>query len=250
MSNSEKYYFEDFTFEKYRSYLKIAKEYYKFRNYTNFDKNENFILWRHDVDYSVHNALKLALIEAEEEVQSTYFIHLHNEFYNLLETDITSIVKHIQDLGHKLGLHFDISYFMNSNFEGFDLEKFINIEKKILEDYFEDEIQVLSFHNPRLLNINLDNEKYSGMINAYSSYFKNDVTYISDSFGIWRYKRLEDEIKAGYEKLQVLTHPEWWTEQITSPKQRIWHCIEGRAENNKKYYEMVSKTYGLELIDW
>jgi hypothetical protein len=172
------------------------------------------------------------MIEAEEGVQTTYFIHLHNEFYNLLETDITSIVKHIQDLGHRLGLHFDISYFMNNNFEGFDLEKFLLIEKNIIENYFEDDIDAVSFHNPRLLNVQLDEEKYAGMINAYSAYFK------------------KDELKTGYERLQVLTHPEWWTEEVSSPKERIWHCIDGRAENNKKYFEMVSKTYGLDLIDW
>jgi hypothetical protein len=250
MSNNEKYNFSDFTFDSYRSYLKLAKSKYIVRNYTNFKKDENYVLWRHDVDYSMHRALKLAKIEAEEEFQTTYFLHLHNEFYNLLESDITSLVKHIQDLGHKLGLHFDITYYLNNNFENFDLESHIAIEKKILEDYFEEPIEAVSFHNPRLLNINFNNDTYSGMVNAYNAYFSTDVKYVSDSFGIWRYNRLEDEIKAGNKRLQVLTHPEWWTEEVTSPKERIWHSIDGRSENNRRYFESVSKQYGLELIDW
>ena len=80
MSNEELYHFADFTTEKYREVINLTKQSYVFRNYTNFDKKEKFVLWRHDVDFSVHRSFGLAKIENEEGVSATYFIHLHSEW--------------------------------------------------------------------------------------------------------------------------------------------------------------------------
>lgn len=53
---------EDFTEKNYRSLIKKAKKKFKFLFYG--DKSEvNHVLWRHDVDFSMHRALKLAEIE-------------------------------------------------------------------------------------------------------------------------------------------------------------------------------------------
>ena len=46
------------------------------------------ILWRHDVDFSIHRASSLAKIENELGVKATYFLKLHSEFYNLFEKSI------------------------------------------------------------------------------------------------------------------------------------------------------------------
>ena len=32
-----------------------------------------------------------------------------------------------------------------------------------------------------------------------------------------------------YERLQVLTHPEWWVPDALSPRDRVARCVEGRA---------------------
>ena len=111
MSNKEKYRFEDFTEESYLKFLRLAKERYVFRSYSDFDKDENFILWRHDVDFSVHRAKRLAEIEKSENLKTTYFIHLHSEFYNVFEAEISKLIHQIIELGHFIGLHFDTHYY-------------------------------------------------------------------------------------------------------------------------------------------
>ena len=70
------YHFEDFTEKNYRKLIKLAKKNYVFKFFNSSNKPP-YVLWRHDVDCSVHRALCLAKIEKELGVKSTYFFHLH-----------------------------------------------------------------------------------------------------------------------------------------------------------------------------
>lgn len=73
MTVSEKYHFNDFTRESYNINIGLAKKNYEFITYPEcFEKNK-FILWRHDVDFSMHTAKKLVEIENKNEVRATYF---------------------------------------------------------------------------------------------------------------------------------------------------------------------------------
>ncbi|MCC7159425.1 MAG: hypothetical protein IT281_07805 [Ignavibacteria bacterium] len=248
MENSIKYNFADFTHENYRKLLKFAKEKFKFRDFTNFGPEEAFIIWRHDIDFSVHSALNLAEIENEEGIVSTYFVHLHNEFYNPLENEITSKLMNIKQKGHKFGLHFDSQYYDTKDSN--DLEKSLSFEKGILENVLNTEISSFSFHNTNDLVLSFNEGSYAGMVNVYSRYFREDVSYCSDSNGYWRYERLEDMLLSGkHVKLQVLTHPTWWQETIMSPRERIRRCIKGRAENALKKYDDFLSSQGRENID-
>lgn len=61
--NSVKYHFDDFTLDNYRRLIHIAKRNYAFRFYNDFDRDERFMLWRHDVDFSMTYAVRTAEIE-------------------------------------------------------------------------------------------------------------------------------------------------------------------------------------------
>ena len=83
------YFFEDFTLENYKSLIRLAKKNYNFKNFNDaLDISRSFVLWRHDIDFSVHMALNLANIEFEEKVKSTFFVQLNSDFYNIFEFDI------------------------------------------------------------------------------------------------------------------------------------------------------------------
>ncbi len=248
MSNAEKYHYADFTRDNYRKLLKLAKERFSFSSFEDYSKHDNFILWRHDIDFSVHSAYALAKIEAEEGISSTFFIHLHNEFYNAFEKEITELLKEILKLGHRAGLHFDCHYYSIKNEK--ELETNLKFEKEILEKLLNTDIKVFSFHNTTEEILSYNKDSYSGMINTYNRFFREKIGYCSDSNGYWRFKRLEDELTLGDNKtLQVLTHPAWWQDEILSPKQRIWRSIDGRAEKIKKYYNNTLKRMGRENID-
>lgn len=247
MTNAEKYNFADFTLEEYRKILQQAKEQnYQFRFFTDFNKDEKFALWRHDLDFSVHSAKKMAQIEQEENIKSTYFIHLHNEFYNLLEAEVSNLIKDIIKMGHQIGLHFDTHYYNIQDARLLD-EK-IKLEANFLNNIFDTEIKVFSFHNTTPFTMNCKEEMYGGLINTYANYFQENVTYCSDSNGYWRFKRIIDVVKENNPRIQILTH-EWWQAEVMSPKQRIHRWINGRAEKTKNFYDNLLKNINRENID-
>lgn len=249
ISNAEKYNFSDFTRDNYRRLLRIAKKNYAFRRFDNYNKDERFVIWRHDVDFSAHAAKKFALIESEEGVQATYFLLLHSEFYNLLEREITDCVKDIIRHGHAIGLHVDSRYHNLENENGLRIA--LKREKKILEDIFQIPVNVFSFHITTPFATKCHKTAYAGLLNAHAKFLREKVGYCSDSNGYWRFRRLEDVlVEASDERLQVLTHPELWQHLPMSPKERVWRCIEGRAEKTRQWYNSILLEHDRENIDW
>jgi hypothetical protein len=234
----ENYYFEDFTEENYRSLLKLCKKNYNFISYGGYTSTGKNVLWRHDIDLSIHRAVGLAKIELEESVKATYFIHLHNEFYNLLEKDVAKCIFKIIEYGHNIGLHFDPNFYSLINTTD-NLEYYLRLEKELIEKIFQTKIHVFSFHNPDLGNwLQVDREQIAGMVNTYSAYIRGKYAYCSDSNGYWRFRRLEDVLtKAEDDRLQILTHPGWWVSAIMSPRDRVSRCINGRADAQHKAYD-------------
>ena len=83
--NDQRLLLSDFTTESYAELLILAQENYTFTSYDQINTDNKFILWRHDVDFSLNRSLKLAQIEHEAGVRSTFFLNPHSDFYNLLE---------------------------------------------------------------------------------------------------------------------------------------------------------------------
>jgi hypothetical protein len=57
------YFFEDFTESEYETLLKLAKKKWRFIKYSEYRSDQPVVLWRHDLDFSVHRALRLAQME-------------------------------------------------------------------------------------------------------------------------------------------------------------------------------------------
>lgn len=248
-SNSERYHFADFTRDQYRALLQEAKKHYSFTTYTEFSSKERHILWRHDVDFSMHCAARLAEIERAEGVTATYFLHLHSEFYNLLEPEVFEKVNAILEMGHQIGVHFD-PHFYKAHTIG-EIERWLKFECNFLQELFARDIKVFSFHNTDPFILSCQAATYGGLINTYATQFQKEVGYVSDSYGIWRYRRLKDVLEKAEEcSLQVLTHPEYWTTELLSPKEKVMRCIDGRADGLKIRYETFLREREREFIDW
>ena len=82
------------------------------------DNSEGFIL-RHDIDFDLVLAEKMATIEYENDIHSTYFILVGCETYNILSSANREILFNILKLGHEIGLHFDPTFYPNDIEEGF-----------------------------------------------------------------------------------------------------------------------------------
>ena len=240
-----KYYQDDFIEKNYKKLLK------KINNKTVFfheiKGKKKFTLWRHDIDYSVQRAYSLAKIEKQSKIKSTYFLLLGGDLYNIFEKDIKGLVFKIKSCGHQLGLHFDTTPYNIKTKK--QLEKFLNFEKKILENLFKTKIKVFSFHNPtKKILKQYDNYKYAKMVNTYSKYFQNKVNYCSDSNGYWRHKRLENFLSENYSKIQVLTHPIWWQKKSIPPFDRVKRSINGKAKSIERNYLSTLKKFGRKNI--
>ena len=235
----------DFTYEGYKQLLETAKEAHIFRSYEDYSKDELFILWRHDVDCDLENALTLAEIESTNDVAATYFVLLRNVHYNLFEKRSLYLLKEIIRGGHQVGLHFDCHFYDSYRLD--DVEKFLGKEKEILEDLTENAVKVFSFHNPTPEILEMQLKSYAGMHNTYSSYFREEVAYASDSNGYWRHDSIIKVIRENPNRgVQVLTHPIWWQQEAIPPKQRMHKFIDEQAEKRKSDYNAALKSFGRE----
>jgi hypothetical protein len=232
---STDWYFEDFTVASYRAILEAAKARYAFAPFGTGASGPH-VLWRHDVDYSVHRAVVLARVEAELGVRATYFVTLHSDLYNLLEPAVHDRVREIAALGHWIGLHFDAGFH-----PGGDLDERAAWEGRVVSEALEVPVETVSLHNPSVSGTeDFDAERLGGMLHAGARSVRDRYAYVSDSNGYWRYGRLADVLAAGeHERMHVLTHPEMWQEEPMSPRERILRCIEGRGRASEATYDAL-----------
>lgn len=96
----------DFTLSAYREYLKAIKLSYSniitFADFLSASRPaESFIIIRHDVDRKPGNALKMARLESDIGITSTYYFRTKPHVFK------PDIISHIADEGHEIGLHYE-----------------------------------------------------------------------------------------------------------------------------------------------
>ena len=229
---------DDFTIDHYAKLIQLASKNYKTTNYNNIQWDEKFLLWRHDIDFSLNRGVALAKIEKEANFVATYFLNPHSSFYNIFELDQTHKIREIISYGHDIGLHFDSAYY-NIKSEK-ELSSLVKNEADILYNVFGKYPVAFSFHNPLEDHLSCDEYEYGGLVNCYSKEFKAKVSYCSDSNGYWRFNRLYDMLSNADERcLQVLTHPVWWQKKPMFPRDRVQRSIYSRARNNLLDYDKL-----------
>ena len=98
----------EFTYDSYRKLISLLKQNaYQFCGYFDYTDKEKSVILRHDIDYCLERSVKLAQLEYEEGVQSTYFVLLKTDFYNPASKRANDCLKEIKAMGHEVGLHFD-----------------------------------------------------------------------------------------------------------------------------------------------
>lgn len=234
MANSHD--FAQFTRPRYRELVRQAARRFQFVGYGDTIGADPVVWWRHDVDFSMHSSLRLAQIEAEEQCRATYFVSLRSPFYNLFEAAIAERVGAIIGLGHAVGLHFDAGYYQVR--DEASLEESLLLEQAVVAANFRVPVTAFSFHNPNVVTDVFRADRYAGMVNVYSEFFRTQAGYVSDSNGYWRHQSLADALGSdAHQRLQVLTHPGWWQDDALPPRERIERCVRGRAEATLAEYD-------------
>ena len=206
------------------------------------NRQDRFVIWRHDIDFCLRRAVEVARLESGFGVQADYFVLVRSLMYNPLDPQQNSRLEEIRKLGHRIGLHFDASLL-----EGADkhsLEDQIEQECKILEGCIDAPVSMVTFHRPTesLLEagISLDRRGH-----GYESDFFKEMAYFSDSRGFWSHgSPLESEAFAEGRPMQILTHPIWWTGPAgQTPTQRLNDFSDGLLPEIRQHIAANCMTY-------
>jgi hypothetical protein len=170
--------------------------------------NVPLIILRHDVDMDLAAALRMALIEKELGIHSTYLFMVGCPLYNVFSLDGRRQVEQILDCGHLFGLHFDCVIY-NGITRG-NLNHYVSRECHLLEWFFGRQIEAVSFHRPGSMELSgIELEK---LPNSYELVFREKFEYFSDSRGKWiRGEPIDSEAFHQRKNLHICIHPIWWT---------------------------------------
>ena len=236
----------NFTLSDYRGLLQDAKKNYRFISYDDNLEQENICIWRHDVDFSIENALLMSEIEKEEGVSCVYFIQLSSNFYNVFDPYVQETIQQIIANGHKIGLHFYPELYNIQSEE--ELDHWLAFEKNVLENLIKKNIVCYSYHNPIPEILEYNKFKYADMINAYSSRIRDNLAYCSDSNGYWRFDSLHEFLMQNHSRIQALTHPVWWTETQMLPRQKLEKHLNNKSAFLLEWYDGLLNKFGRKNI--
>jgi len=228
----------DFTITKYRELcIAIKNSDYKsvrVKDYLTEDNNNKVIIMRHDVDSKIESALKMAFIEKDHSVRSTYYFR-----DNAVEHP--EILKSVKRLGHEIGYHYEVM----DKTKG-DPAKAIELFKEELDRFRAiTDITTICMHGTPFSpydNLSLWNDysfKEMDIIGeGYLSIDLKKILYFSDTSRSWnnqkykvkdvvslidpcqeKIKTTDDLIKliitSEKKQLYILTHPARWKENIS-----------------------------------
>ena len=206
-----------FSYNEFKNLINMVQQNLPIVDYKDVNDNtKKFCVLRHDIEFSIDRAYKLAKIEKELGVVSTYTVQVRNNTYNALSEKNIDLISKIKELGHHIGLHQNPPSSMKLD----TLKDYIMRDITILEDCYGFEIDRFAFHRPKKEYLNcyveLDNR-----INCYDKKFFHffedkpeslEILYLADSNHKWKYGYPLDFDFSKINKLQLLTHPFSWSD--------------------------------------
>jgi len=246
-----------FSYIEYKNIITLVKKNLPIIDFSEVNsKVDSFCVLRHDIEFSIDRALKLARIECDElGVQSTYTVQLRNNTYNALSQKNIEAIQEMKSMGHQIGLHQNPPPMKDD-----ELVEYILKDIETLEHYYDFEVDRFAFHrcgsNPTLL------EKYVEVpkkINCYGKeffhYFSGDkpknvrIHYLADSNHQWKYGHpLYIDYQNLPQKMQLLTHPFSWSQSGNDNISNFTKLIRERNEELLTSMDSETKTFPKELL--
>jgi hypothetical protein len=174
------------------------------------DKDGGEIIMRHDVDLSLTPAIRLAMLEKECSIKSTFFIMVTNTAYNPLSYDNRSKIIGLRNMGFEVGLHFDPSIYGDVN--AGKLRKMVGREAEVLKSITGEKVRSVSLHNPNRFGAY---PLFRGYKNAYDPRIFLPDIYLSDTWMRLRTDPYEfvKNTKDRKRTAQIAFHPMHYTDK-------------------------------------
>ena len=234
----------DFTYEAYVAMLdRLHNCGYTVVDYHNYEDCSKAVILRHDVDMSLEKAVELAHIEKDCGVQSTYYILISSEFYNIYSKRSTDCIAEIRACGHNIGLHFDEEKYDKSS----NIVECMEKEIDILELCLGERVRSISMHRPSSKTLEANYViKQGNVINSYSKEFFLNFKYVSDSRKHWREDILNIIESRRYNRLHILTHPIWYEKSFKDMSIQLEEFCERAKE--ERYLALKDNIKDLEAV--
>ena len=237
----------EFTYNAYRTLIeKICAAGYEICDYHNYGMAVNPCILRHDVDFDLKKAVKMATLENEIGVKSTFFVLVNTNFYNVFSTDNRKHMESILMCGHEIGLHFDeMQYELEGN-QGKIVAK-IQEESEVLSKILGKEVTVVSMHRPSqgLLEANIE---IPGMVNSYAHRFFREIKYFSDSRMNWRENVIAGVNIENNQGLHILTHPFWYGKEEKTLRENLLEFISGAGVERYDFLNLNFRNLAEEIV--
>lgn len=245
-----------FSYNEYKNIINLVRTHLPIVDFADVKKKTSkYCVIRHDIEFSLDRAYKLAQIESQLSIQSTYTVQLRNNTYNALSDKNIELIHKIKDLGHKIGLHICPALTKNKT----EVIEEILLESNTFQKYYGFKIDRFAFHRPNLrpelLAWYLD---VPGLINCngekYFHFYKNSeadklkVTYLSDSNHRWSYGHPIGINFNKIKKLQINTHPFSWTESGLENYGNFLSLIKERNNEMLRDMQSENKAFPKELL--
>ncbi len=225
---------EKFTYDYYKEFVRCLREVYQFTSFREgkVDCTPPKLIMRHDIDMDLEAAHRMSSLEKELGIHSTYFFMVRCPLYNVFSSKGSGQVKEILADGHHFGLHFDCSLYQDISAD--KLSYYISKECSLLEDFFDHQVEAISFHRPGPLE--LSGVELGKWPQTYERVFLERFKYFSDSRGSWAYGHpIESEAFSKRENLHILVHPVWWTKSPTTPHECLVSLVQQISHRSEQY---------------
>ena len=220
----------------YRQILRDLIESGKLCDFHDAEHRAEFVVLRHDIEFSVERAYAMSQVESEMGVCATYFVQIANNSYNAFSEQNANMLRDMHARGHEIGLHYHIGKSRDPEF----VREEIAAQCEMLEKMLEIPICSYSMHRPAAETRYYATE-IPGLVNAYAPEFFSfketvdestplEVKYIADSQHRWNYGYPDAETLRSYPKIQLLIHADFWSENGLDKKENFSQLIQEHAK--------------------
>ncbi len=245
----------DFTLETYRLLLAKLQEtnrrFYTLEDICKEKPQGSFVVLRHDVDRKPLNALRIAKLENEKKIRSTYYFRITKKVFD------PELIREVSQLGHEVGYHFEDLSSLHGNIDDAvrSFKKNIDTFRQIVP------VSTVSMHGKPLSRFDnmelikkIDLAELGILCEPYSIVERLNLTYLTDVGRKWNNSsvNLRDRVssfahpglkttfdvidalddKLSGENLMLNIHPERWEDKALP---RIRNAVWQKMKNAGKY---------------
>lgn len=190
---------------------------------------------RHDIDLHLTQVDQMAEIEAKMRCIATYYVLLTSH-YNVLYPENQRILRHLVELGHEIGLHYDMETYPEDLKEA---RAHLDWEASVLSKITGKLVRTICMHQPHQGQPD-PFRTLDEYIHPHDPRYQHNLLYISDSCRAWRDESLLTCFGPNPpQRVMLSIHPELWFDGSITDRLAYLHkvLLENGLRQSRRYFE-------------